>query len=109
MSATMGFSGIAALTHTMEDVFELLRQRSGGLSPDAVDVVFECLDALSPPLASIEREGSEHIDPPPLVARLERPVPRRGHHPPPPPQPSGPPAPVPQGPQSRAPGRRASA
>src|SRR5438093_681219 len=36
MSATMGFAGIAALTHTMEDVFELLRQRSGGLSPDAV-------------------------------------------------------------------------
>ena len=52
MSATMGFEGIAALTHKMEDVFELLRQRSGGLSPDAVDVVFECLDALSAAVAS---------------------------------------------------------
>ena len=28
MSATMGFAGMAALTHEMEDVFELLRQRS---------------------------------------------------------------------------------
>ena len=27
MSATMGFAGMAALTHEMEDVFELLRQR----------------------------------------------------------------------------------
>ena len=31
MSATMGFEGIAAVTHRMEDVFELLKQRSGGL------------------------------------------------------------------------------
>ena len=28
MSATMGFAGMAALTHEMEDVFELLRQRA---------------------------------------------------------------------------------
>src|SRR4051794_41913045 len=41
MSATMGFAGIAALTHTMEDVFELLRQRSGGLRPHAGDGGFE--------------------------------------------------------------------
>ena len=31
MSATMGFARIAELTHEMEDVFELLRQRAGGL------------------------------------------------------------------------------
>src|SRR4051794_41960834 len=103
MSATMGFSGIAALTHTMEDVFELLRQRSGGLSPDAVDVVFEGLDALSAAVASIEREGSEQIDPPPLGARPERLVRPRGDHPPPPPQPHGPPAPAGGGPPPRAP------
>jgi two-component system chemotaxis sensor kinase CheA len=102
MSATMGFAGIAALTHTMEDVFELLRQRSGGLSPDAVDVVFECLDALSAAVASIEREGSEHIDPAPLVARLERLVRRRGDHQPAPPKPSGPPAAVVEALQSGA-------
>ncbi len=30
MSATMGFDGIARLTHQMEDVFELLRQRTSG-------------------------------------------------------------------------------
>ena len=46
MSATMGFAGMAALTHEMEDVFELLRQRNGGLERDAIDVLLECLDAL---------------------------------------------------------------
>ena len=46
MSATMGFAAMAALTHQMEDVFELLRQRSGGLARETVAVLLECLDAL---------------------------------------------------------------
>jgi two-component system, chemotaxis family, sensor kinase CheA len=69
-SATMGFEGIAALTHRMEDVLELLRQRSGGLSRDAIDVLLECLDALSAAVESIETTGSETLDPAPLVERL---------------------------------------
>ena len=32
MSATMGFARLAELTHAMEDVFELLRQRRAGIS-----------------------------------------------------------------------------
>src|SRR5205085_3355018 len=59
MSATMGFAQIAALTHEMEEVFELLRQRSGALSPDAVDTVLACLDALSAAVDSIEADGEE--------------------------------------------------
>ena len=47
MSATMGFAKIAELTHAMEDVFELLRQRTTGLKTEAIDTVFACLDALS--------------------------------------------------------------
>ena len=39
MSATMGFSRIAELTHEMEDVFELLRQRTNGLPAEAIDTV----------------------------------------------------------------------
>ena len=39
MSATMGFAGMAALTHKMEDVFELLRQRTGGLERKVIDVL----------------------------------------------------------------------
>jgi two-component system, chemotaxis family, sensor kinase CheA len=71
MSATMGFQGMAALTHEMEDVFELLRKRSGGLAREAVDVLFECLDALSVAIDDIEAGGAERLDPAPLVERLQ--------------------------------------
>jgi two-component system, chemotaxis family, sensor kinase CheA len=70
MSATMGFQGMAALTHEMEDVFELLRKRTDGLSRDAVDVLLECLDALSAAIDAIEADGAEQVDPAPLVERL---------------------------------------
>lgn len=71
MSATMGFAGMAALTHEMENVFELLRQRSGGLGRDAVTVLLRCLDALSEAVDSIEAGGTEQIVPEPLIAELQ--------------------------------------
>jgi two-component system, chemotaxis family, sensor kinase CheA len=71
MSATMGFEGIAAVTHRMEDVFELLKQRSGGLDRVAIDVLLECLDTLEAAVDSIEADGTEQLDPAPLVARLQ--------------------------------------
>ena len=70
MSATMGFANIAELTHHMEDVFELLRQRTSGLPSEAIDTVFACLDALSAAAESIEADGQEALDPAPLVSRL---------------------------------------
>ncbi|MGZ4327976.1 MAG: ATP-binding protein [Solirubrobacteraceae bacterium] len=70
MSATMGFAKVAELTHAMEDVFELLRQRTGGLKTEAIDTVFACLDALSQTVEAIEADGQEALDPEPLVKRL---------------------------------------
>jgi two-component system, chemotaxis family, sensor kinase CheA len=70
MSATMGFAAIAELTHEMEEVFELLRQRTGALSHDAVDTVLACLDALSETVDGIEDDGEERLDPGPLQERL---------------------------------------
>jgi two-component system chemotaxis sensor kinase CheA len=61
MSATMGFSGVAALTHEMENVFELLRQRKGGLERAAIDVLLECLDALSAAVDAIDATGAAPI------------------------------------------------
>src|SRR3712207_3291441 len=63
MSATMGFSGMAALTHEMEDVFELLKQRAGGLSREAIDVLLECLDTLEASVEAIDATGAEAIAP----------------------------------------------
>ena len=70
MSATMGFAQIAKLTHEMEDVFELLRQRGEGLTREAIDTVLACLDALTGSFESIEADGEEALDPTPLVGRL---------------------------------------
>ena len=70
MSATMGFDAIAALTHEMEDVFELLRRREDAISHEAVDVVLLCLDALSGALERIEATGVDSLDPQPLTDRL---------------------------------------
>lgn len=70
MSATMGFAAIAELTHEMEEVFELLRQRSGALSHDAVDTVLACLDTLSDTIDTIEEDGEERLDPGALKERL---------------------------------------
>jgi two-component system chemotaxis sensor kinase CheA len=72
MSAAMGFDAIAALTHAMEDVFELLRQRWGGPPTDAIDVLSACLDALETAVEQIAAGGAEQLDPAPLVERLRR-------------------------------------
>jgi two-component system chemotaxis sensor kinase CheA len=47
MSATMGFSSMAALTHSMEDLLGLVRSGNMVLSSDDVDVLFKCLDTLT--------------------------------------------------------------
>jgi two-component system chemotaxis sensor kinase CheA len=71
MSATMGFEGMASLTHHMEDVFELLKQRRGGLDRAAIDVLLECLDALEVAVDGIEADGAEALDPAALNDRLQ--------------------------------------
>ena len=71
MSATMGFAAMAALTHKMEDVFELLRQRAGGLERKAIDVLLACLDALEGAVESIDATGAEVLAAEPLVQRLD--------------------------------------
>ena len=71
MSATMGFERMAALTHEMEDVFELLRQRSGGLPREAIDVLLACLDALEATVGTIEETGAENLDPEQLIEQLK--------------------------------------
>jgi two-component system chemotaxis sensor kinase CheA len=56
----------------MEDVFELLRQRAGGLPPQAIDVLSACLDALEGAVESIAAGDGEQLDPAPLIERLRQ-------------------------------------
>jgi two-component system chemotaxis sensor kinase CheA len=70
MSATMGFSSMAALTHEMEDVFEIFRRRRGGVEQEAMDVLLACLDALEGCVEAVAESGQERLDHEPLVERL---------------------------------------
>jgi two-component system chemotaxis sensor kinase CheA len=72
MSATMGFGRMASLTHEMENVMEGMKSRSDGLSQDALDTLFGCLDTLSCLVDEIEESGGEQSDPGDLVGRLQR-------------------------------------
>jgi two-component system chemotaxis sensor kinase CheA len=70
MSGTMGFEGMTELSHEMEEVFEVIRQRRGAIEREVADVLLECLDALSAAVDAIERDGEEHMDNAALIARL---------------------------------------
>ena len=70
MAATMGFDGMAKLTHKMEDVFELLRQRGTGLTGEVADTVLAVLDALEGAVDSIDAGEGEKLDPTQLIERL---------------------------------------
>lgn len=59
MSATMGFTKMARLTHDMEDVLHLIRNSEIKISTTLVDVLFSCLDALDNYLSGIIDSGSE--------------------------------------------------
>ncbi|MGH2958680.1 MAG: chemotaxis protein CheA [Solirubrobacterales bacterium] len=70
MAATMGYDQIAHLTHAMEDVFALLRERAGGLHREAIDVLFECMDMLSKMVDEVAEHGASRTDPTALEADL---------------------------------------
>ena len=46
MSATMGFTKIAELTHDMENVFDLLRTEKMKVNDDIMDTLFKTIDSL---------------------------------------------------------------
>ena len=70
MSATMGFARMAALTHEMENVLELLRHSESGLPHAALNVLFACLDCLEEMTGEIESAGTESTDPESLIGQL---------------------------------------
>ena len=46
MSATMGYSAIAELTHEMENVLDLLRKGVLTAHTEIIDTLFQCVDRL---------------------------------------------------------------
>ncbi|MDR7865478.1 MAG: chemotaxis protein CheA [Sporomusaceae bacterium] len=70
MSATMGFTAIAELTHEMENVLDLLRKGQLKASPAIIDTLFKCLDTLEQSVESIASNSEATVDIKPLVAKL---------------------------------------
>lgn len=61
MSATMGFTKIAELTHDMENVLDLLRKEQLKVSEDIVDKIFKCIDYLEQMIESVGGGGGEDV------------------------------------------------
>lgn len=59
MAGTMGYKRMQRLTHDMENVFSEIRNGKISVTPDIVDIVFKCLDALEGYLANIQESADE--------------------------------------------------
>lgn len=59
MSGTMGYTKVATLTHEMENVLHLVRNKEIPVTPNIIDVIFECFDSLENQITSIENNGVE--------------------------------------------------
>lgn len=70
MSATMGFTEIAELTHEMENVLDLLRKSQLKVNEDILDTIFKCVDTLEQMVECIASETEHGIDVSPLVKKL---------------------------------------
>ncbi|MBU2701990.1 two-component system chemotaxis sensor kinase CheA [Sporomusaceae bacterium BoRhaA] len=72
MSATMGFTQIAELTHEMENVLDLLRKSVLKADPNIIDLLFKCVDTLEQLVESVANETELTIDVNPLVEKLRQ-------------------------------------
>ncbi len=71
MSATMGFSQIAELTHDMENVLHKLRNEEIKTTPGILDLLFKCVDALDSMVSDIASGGSGSLSIDDLLAELK--------------------------------------
>lgn len=72
MSATMGFEGIADLTHNMENLLDKLRSGKLEVNQGINDVLFRCVDTLESMVESIIAGDKKEFDVSGLISDLER-------------------------------------
>ncbi|MHB9093056.1 MAG: chemotaxis protein CheW [Eubacteriales bacterium] len=71
MSATMGFTDVAELTHEMENVLHKLRNGEISNSPEILDMLFKCVDLLDSMVNDITNGGTGSLPINHLVAKLK--------------------------------------
>ena len=63
MSATMGYTKTAELTHDMENLLDMLRKEQLKVSEEIIDVIFKCVDALQEMVDNIANgDGEDAVD-----------------------------------------------
>ncbi len=73
MAGTMGFNRVANLTHEMENVLHLVRNKEIPVSNPIIDILFECFDALEEYISHLTNTGQEGtLDTTSLVERLKQ-------------------------------------
>ena len=78
-SASMGFSRMEHLCHTMEDVFSLIRSGTADISPELVNLLLACSDLIEQMLDDIESGGdSSSTNPDADVNALRQWIEQRG-------------------------------
>ncbi len=71
MAGTMGYKRMQTLTHDMENVFSEVRNGHIKVSPEMVDILFQCLDALDEYVNNIKESADEGTnDNEPLIQQL---------------------------------------
>ena len=70
MSATMGFTAIAELTHEMENVLDLLRKGQLKATHEIIDTVFKCVDTLEQLVENVASGNDAELDIKALLDRL---------------------------------------
>ncbi|MFC2947693.1 chemotaxis protein CheW [Virgibacillus sediminis] len=72
MAATMEFDDISSLTHQMENVLDLIRNKKLDVTTEVIDTAFSCLEALEEMVESISEGGTGKKDVSSLVEELRR-------------------------------------
>ncbi|OJF93926.1 chemotaxis protein CheA [Alkalibacterium sp. 20] len=72
MAATMGYETMAKLTHTVENVFELVKSGQLKIESDLISLIFESLDTLTEIVENLRQEDEEKVNISSLVSRLEK-------------------------------------
>ena len=59
MAGTMGYKRMQTLTHDMENVFSEVRNGNIKVTPNMVDILFQCLDALDEYVNNVKESADE--------------------------------------------------
>lgn len=71
MSATMGFTAIAELTHEMENILDLLRKGELIANAEIINTVFKCVDTLEQLVENVASGNQTPLDVRPLQEKLK--------------------------------------